>query len=122
MFDFYFFNSQRFLKNRLGSFQKISQKYLKNILEILSIGLLDIKLHIQQQPRIKCSKHSLHNLVKSKVKGKPLCIILHYAKQKKYDSMEDYYNQFLLGYLQQFHNNIMIFISRKHFEKVYEPR
>jgi hypothetical protein len=105
MFYFYFFNSQRFLKNRLGSFQKISQKYLKNILEILSIGLLDIKLHIQQQPRIKCSKHSLH-----------------YAKQKKYDSMEDYYNQFLLGYLQQFHNNIMIFISKKHFEKVYEPR
>ncbi len=53
-----------------------------------------MKLHIQQQHGIKYNKHSLHNLVKFASEGW-VVITLCYVKQKKYESMEDYYNQFL---------------------------
>ncbi len=53
-----------------------------------------MKLHISQQHGIKYNEHSLHNLVKIASEGQ-VAIALHYAKQKNYESMKDYYNQFL---------------------------
>jgi hypothetical protein len=51
-----------------------------------------MKLHIQQQHGIKYSEHSLHDLMKF-TSERQVVIALCYAKQKKYESMED--DQFL---------------------------
>jgi hypothetical protein len=53
-----------------------------------------MKLHVQQQHGTKYKEHSLHDLVKFASEGQ-VVTTLCYAKQKKYESMEDYYDQFL---------------------------
>jgi hypothetical protein len=49
-----------------------------------------MKLHIQQQHGIKYSEHSLHDLVVQN-EGQ-VVTTLCYAKQKKYELVEDYYD------------------------------
>ncbi len=57
-------------------------------------SLLNMKLHVEQQHGIKYNEHSLHNLVKFASEWQ-VVITLRYAKLKKYESVEDYYDQFL---------------------------
>jgi hypothetical protein len=60
----------------------------------LPTSLLNMKLHVEQQHGIKYNEHSLHNLVKFASEWQ-VVITLRYAKLKKYESVEDYYDQFL---------------------------